>query len=67
MTPEYLSGNAITLLETGDAYFPALETAIDGAVSEVHFETYIFEADATGRRIADALKRLAAPPSGPAA
>jgi cardiolipin synthase len=57
MSPEYLPGNAITLLESGDAYFPALEAAIDGAVSEVHLECYIFEADATGRRIADALAR----------
>jgi cardiolipin synthase len=59
MSPEYLPGNAITLLETGDAYFPALEAAIDGAVSEIHLECYIFEADATGRRIADALARAA--------
>jgi cardiolipin synthase len=59
MSPEYLPGNAITLLETGDVYFPALEAAIDGAVSEIHLECYIFEADATGRRIADALARAA--------
>lgn len=59
MTPEFLPGNAITLLETGDAYFPALEAAIDAAAYEIHLECYIFEADATGRRIADALMRAA--------
>jgi len=59
MTPEFLPGNVITLLETGDAYFPALEAAIDAATSEIHLECYIFEADATGRRVADALIRAA--------
>ncbi|MCW5624285.1 MAG: cardiolipin synthase ClsB, partial [Burkholderiales bacterium] len=54
-----LPGNRITLLETGDDFFPALETAIDGAVAEVHLETYIFADDPTGRRIADALVRAA--------
>jgi cardiolipin synthase A/B len=60
MKPEFLPGNAVTLLETGDAYFPALEAAIDGAKSEIHLECYIFEADAAGRRIGDALMRAAA-------
>jgi cardiolipin synthase A/B len=59
MSPEFLPGNAVVLLEGGDAYFPALETAIDAATSEVHVECYIFEADATGRRIADAMMRAA--------
>src|ERR1700678_811492 len=59
MTPEFLPGNVITLLETGDAYFPALEAAIEAATSEIHLECYIFEADATGRRVADALIRAA--------
>lgn len=57
MNPEFLPGNAITLLKSGDTYFPALEAAIDAAVSEIHLECYIFKADATGRRIADALMR----------
>jgi cardiolipin synthase A/B len=60
MIPPYQQGNAITLLETGDAYFPALEAAIDAARKEVHLECYIFQADATGQRIAEALKRASA-------
>lgn len=56
---KFLTGNRITLLETGDQYFPALEAAIDGARSEVHLEVYIFDDGATGRRIAAALMAAA--------
>ncbi len=60
MSPSgFVGGNRITLLHNGAEYFPALETAIDGAQHEVHLETYIFEHDATGIRIAEALKRAA--------
>jgi cardiolipin synthase A/B len=55
----FLDGNAVTLLETGADYFPALESAIDSARTEVYLETYIFENDATGQRIALALVRAA--------
>ncbi len=54
-----VEGNRIVLLETGDEYFAALETAIDGAREEVHLEAYIFEDDPTGRRIAECLARAA--------
>jgi cardiolipin synthase len=57
---EWRGGNAIGLLESGQAYFPALEAAIDGAWREVLLQTYIFAPDATGRRIAAALMRAAA-------
>jgi cardiolipin synthase A/B len=60
MIAQFQPGNKITLLETGDAYFPALEAAIDAAAREIHLECYIFEADATGRRVADAMKRACA-------
>jgi len=53
------SGNRITLLHNGDAYFPALEAALDRAVFDIYLETYIFENDHTGRRIAEALRRAA--------
>ncbi|MDR0634720.1 MAG: cardiolipin synthase ClsB, partial [Azoarcus sp.] len=56
---EWVGGNAIALLECGQAYFPALEAAIDGARREILLQTYIFAADATGRRIAAALARAA--------
>ena len=53
------SGNRITLLHYGDAYFPAVEKALDRAVYDIYLETYIFENDQTGRRIAEALRRAA--------
>lgn len=56
---EFTNGNRITLLQNGADYFPALEEAIDGARSEIHLETYIFESDGTGQAIAAALARAA--------
>ena len=50
-------GNAIRLLHNGEEYFPALIQAIDAAQQSVHLETYIFNLDATGRRVLDALCR----------
>ena len=55
----FRDGNRIDLLCNGEQYFPALEREIDVAESEIHLETYIFEADATGDRIAQALMRAA--------
>ena len=57
--PDFVEGNRITLLRNGSEYFPALESALDKAQHEVHLETYIFEHDATGIRISEALKRAA--------
>lgn len=54
---EFRDGNRIRLLYNGTDYFPAIEAAIDRAGREVFLETYIFEYDQTGRRIAEALKR----------
>lgn len=48
-------GNNLTLLENGSAYFPALLAAIASARHEIHLESYIFEMDAVGHRVADAL------------
>ncbi|MBI3068070.1 MAG: cardiolipin synthase ClsB [Betaproteobacteria bacterium] len=56
---EFVNGNRITLLRNGAEYFPALEAECDAARYEVHLETYIFEDDETGQRIAEALKRAA--------
>lgn len=53
------SGNRIILLHNGDAYFPAFEMALDRAMYDIYLETYIFENDHTGRRIAEALRRAA--------
>jgi cardiolipin synthase len=56
---EFVDGNQLTLLESGRQYFPALEAACDEAQHEIHVETYIYEEDAAGERIANALKRAA--------
>lgn len=56
---DFVDGNRITLLKSGLEYFPALTAAFDAAQREIHLETYIFEADATGRSIATALMRAA--------
>ena len=56
---EFFNGNRITLLKSGAEYFPQLAAEIDAARHEIHLETYIFRADATGRAIADALVRAA--------
>jgi len=57
---QFVAGNAVTLLENGEQYFPALEAAIDGAEREVFLQSYIFEDDGTGARITAALCRAAA-------
>lgn len=61
--PSSLSGftadNQVTLLQNGESYFPAIEAAFDRASHEIFLETYIYEDDALGRKIADALNRAA--------
>lgn len=56
---DFVDGNRITLITRGLEYFPQLEAACDGAQHEIHIETYIFDDDAAGQRIAAALKRAA--------
>jgi cardiolipin synthase len=56
---EIIPNNQITLLQNGEAYFAAIETALDRAVHEIYLESYIFENDNTGRCIAEALRRAA--------
>jgi cardiolipin synthase A/B len=55
----FVGGNKIKLLRSGAEYFPELEAAIENAVHEVYLQTYIYEADATGIRIGNALKKAA--------
>jgi cardiolipin synthase len=54
-----LAANAITPLENGEAAYPAMLAAIDGAQHTVALSTYIFDHDAAGRLFADALGRAA--------
>lgn len=49
------AGNRLTLLENGAGYFPALLDAIAHARREIHLESYIFEMDDIGLRVAHAL------------
>lgn len=56
---KFRRGNRIRLLCNVEEYFPALEREIDAAASEIFLETYIFEPDDTGQRIAAALIRAA--------
>ena len=59
MTTRFREGNQITLLRCGAEFFPELEKAIDDAQHDVYLQTYIFEEDESGRRIAEAFKRAA--------
>ncbi len=52
-------GNRLTLLENGAEYFPALIAALDRAQHEIHLETYIYAADASGLAVAASLIRAA--------
>jgi len=52
-------GNRIGLLEGGAQYFPDLIAALDQARREVHLESYIFEPDAVGLAVIEALERAA--------
>ncbi len=46
---------AVTLLETGDDCFAALETAIAAATHHVHLEYYLWQPDRVGTRLRDLL------------
>ena len=52
-------GHTVRLLQGGQEFFPALVCAIDASRFEVRFETYIFNFDASGQTVADALVRAA--------
>ncbi len=49
------TGNTIDMLETGDDCYNAMQSAIDNAQRSILLETYIFDRDRIGLRIADAL------------
>ncbi len=48
-------GNRVTLLEDGAETYSAMLAAIAAARHHIHLETYIFEADDTGKQFAQAL------------
>jgi cardiolipin synthase len=49
----------ITLVHSGEDYFSRLESIIVNAQFEIHMQIYLFEDDATGKRILTALKEAA--------
>jgi cardiolipin synthase A/B len=51
-----LRGGSVTMLQNGNAFFPAMLDAIRSARDSVNFETYIFEPDGVGRQFIDAFK-----------
>ncbi|HYF38575.1 MAG TPA: phospholipase D-like domain-containing protein, partial [Gemmatimonadales bacterium] len=56
--PVFQGGEA-TLLQNGDAFFPAMLDAIKQARDTINFETYIFEPDDLGRQFIEAFKQQA--------
>ena len=50
-----VSGNQVTLLQDGNATYAAMLAVIRDARDHINMETYIFEADETGRQFSDAL------------
>lgn len=52
-------GGEVTLLQNGDAFYPAMLRAIREAQDSVNFEVYIFEPDEVGRQFIDAFKERA--------
>ena len=57
VTQRLTAGNKIEPLVNGDAAFPAMLTAIDGAKKSVSLCTYIFDNDESGKKFVAALER----------
>lgn len=56
---DYSGQNKVELIHGGAEYFGLLIQLINDARESIHLQTYIFEDDETGRRVADALKNAA--------
>ena len=54
-----LQGGEVTILQNGDAFYPAMLEAIRKAKDSVNFEVYIFEPDEIGRQFMEAFKERA--------
>jgi cardiolipin synthase len=51
----FLEGNTVELLNNGDAFYPSMLAAIEGAETSITIEAYIYWAGDIGRAFADAL------------
>jgi cardiolipin synthase len=56
---KFKSSNKVQLVRGGKAYFDLLISLIENALYTIHLQTYIFEMDATGIMVSEALKNAA--------
>ncbi|AOX99250.1 cardiolipin synthase ClsB [Jeongeupia sp. USM3] len=56
---DFVRGNHLTLLYNGADFFPALIAAIESARREIYLESYLFETDAVGIAVIEALMAAA--------
>ena len=59
MAEQYTSRNRISLVHSGEDFFSLLLKLLGKAKFAIHLQTYIYENDETGRKVADALKSAA--------
>ncbi len=57
LADKYTTQNEVKLIRGGKDYFVALLQLIDNARETIHFQTYIYTEDETGRMVTDALKK----------
>ncbi len=58
-TGAYTTHNKVKVVRGGADYFNCIEEIADGAQYSLHLQTYIFDADETGTKVAEALIRAA--------
>lgn len=56
MAEQYTTRNRVSLVYSGEDYFSLLLKLIEKAKLVIHLQTYIYENDETGRKVAEALK-----------
>ncbi|MBT9511659.1 MAG: cardiolipin synthase ClsB [Acidovorax sp.] len=56
---EFADDHRVRLLQGAEELFPALIAAMDAALSDIQFETYIFDFTGSGAAVAEALMRAA--------
>lgn len=59
LNPALAADHRVRLLQGAQELFPALVEAMDAALSDIQFETYIFDLTGTGASVAQALERAA--------
>jgi len=59
MAEQFTTRNRISLVYSGEDYFSLLIKLIDKAKQTIHLQVYIYENDATGRKVGEALKAAA--------